>query len=378
MTATSTAAPADPLADRPKGARFTVEQEAALRDEMQRTSLSAVAKARGLSKSVLTKLRDRSPQAAQEGPQKAASAPDALPAATLPGDTPEGAGDAPAPAAAAIFGDHAGDGAEVIAAEPVEAEEGGALVPAAADLPAFCRRAVAALATAATLPEVQKIAARAEAFAAYTRRINAAREARNEVERVILLAEATIGAKLAEGQERGEVATRSAHGAGIQASMTAGHTRPATLAEIGLSPKEAMTARRLAAAGLDAINAEVDAATAEGRAPSRARIIRPAASTPPDDAPPRPPKPEPSPMSHGLPSRPAHTLPAPWAGDPVAEAEAESLSPQARAFIIRLCDLAPDAWTAPGIADKAPTLHARCVEAVQRMAAALAKAEGTA
>ena len=88
-----------------------------------------------------------------------------------------------------------------------------------------------------------------------------------------ILAEARIGAELKAAQERGELATQDKHGRGVQStSVPSGDTRMATLPEIGLTRKQAMEAKRLAAAGEPAILAEVQAATAERRRPSRRRL----------------------------------------------------------------------------------------------------------
>ncbi len=75
-----------------------------------------------------------------------------------------------------------------------------------------------------------------------------------------ILAEARIGAELKAAQERGELATQDRH----PGSVPNGNTAPATLPEIGLTRKQAMEAKRLAAAGEPAIRAEVQAAEERG------------------------------------------------------------------------------------------------------------------
>lgn len=71
--------------------------------------------------------------------------------------------------------------------------------------------------------------------------------------------------------------------------------------------------------------------------------------------------------------RAAQSIPLPWIGDADMAEEARRLDGQGRAFVLRLLDLASDASATPD-AQAAPRLHALCVEAVQRVAAALAKA----
>lgn len=214
-------------------------------------------------------------------PPDPAHATSATPAPAAPASDPEAQGQAPAE------GDPTAEAHPEVRDDPGPGEGGAlAIPPALAMLPAFCRAAVAALAEAATLPEVQRIRGSAEAWAAYARRMGAARAARNECDRVMLIAEATIGAKIAEAQERGDLARAdgSTHHRPKE-GVPAGNAFPPTLAQAGFTRKAAMNARRLAAAGLPAIHAEVDHATEKGRAPSRARILQSGEAPPARPAP---------------------------------------------------------------------------------------------
>lgn len=86
-------------------------------------------------------------------------------------------------------------------------------------------------------------------------------------------AEARIGAELKVAQERGEVATQERKAS----TVPAGNGAPASHAEIGLTRKQAMEAKRLASAGEPAIREEVKQATSEGRRPA-GRVTRGRAS----------------------------------------------------------------------------------------------------
>lgn len=134
----------------------------------------------------------------------------------------------------------------------------------------LCDRAITDLTEARTLDQVREIAGMAEAFAAYTRKMKAALEAQNAVHLVVLLAEAKIGAELKAAQERGEVATQERKAS----TVPAGNGAPASAAEIGLTRKQTMNAKALAAAGEARIREEVANATAERRRPSRRSILR--------------------------------------------------------------------------------------------------------
>ena len=149
-------------------------------------------------------------------------------------------------------------------------------------------------AIAAGLFRIAQQASSAEALEVFARKLNAARTARNACSELVILAEQRIGRELKAAQERGELATR-ADGTTIRDHVPQGNkVVPATIAEIGLSRKQAMHAKRLADVPEAAIKAEIAAANAEDRPASRARIL--AAAPPPAPAPmPTPAGPKPSP-----------------------------------------------------------------------------------
>jgi hypothetical protein len=134
---------------------------------------------------------------------------------------------------------------------------------------ALCDGAIGHLREARDVEEVVGLRNAAEAFAVYTRKMKAAVEAQNQCQLVVLLAEARIGAELKAAQERGEVATQERKAS----TVSAGNGAPASHAEIGITRKQAMNAKRLAAAGEARIRDEVTAATREGRRPARQNII---------------------------------------------------------------------------------------------------------
>jgi hypothetical protein len=135
---------------------------------------------------------------------------------------------------------------------------------------AMCDRAIADLREARTIEDVKRVGDMAAAFAAYTRKMKAALEAQNQCQLVVLLAEARIGAELKAAQQRGEVATQEA---GRPVSVRASDTSPATLPDLGIPRQRASEMKKLAEAGPERIQHEVQRATAEGRKPSRQRLI---------------------------------------------------------------------------------------------------------
>jgi hypothetical protein len=156
--------------------------------------------------------------------------------------------------------------APVVALESLPAEARDAKIMARCDL------AIGHLREARSIEGVMAIRNAADAFAHYARKMKAAVEAKNECELVVMLAEARIGAELKAAQERGEVATRG-DSLRVGPEVPERNIGKATLPEIGLTRKQAMEAKRLAAAGEPAIRAEVRRATEEGRRPSRRNLI---------------------------------------------------------------------------------------------------------
>ncbi len=97
----------------------------------------------------------------------------------------------------------------------------------------------------------------------------AAAEARNSTDLIVLLAEGRIGAELKAAQERGEVADRgkpiNAQGSDIN--------EPATLSDLNIPRQRASEFKALHTVGPDVIREEVAAATAEGRRPSKVKLV---------------------------------------------------------------------------------------------------------
>jgi hypothetical protein len=142
-------------------------------------------------------------------------------------------------------------------------------------IPAKCDMALAALAKARTLEDVLAIKNTAEALRVYAEKHRAAVEARNQCQEIVLLAEAKIGVALEAARERGELATRERHGRGGQGGLIPGGNKtPATLKDIGLTPKEAMHAKHMAEAGEDAIRRAAKAAS-DAKRPLRRDDVRP-------------------------------------------------------------------------------------------------------
>jgi hypothetical protein len=111
----------------------------------------------------------------------------------------------------------------------------------------------------------------AAAWREYLRRHKAAVEAQNLAQQVVLLAEAKIGAELEAAQKRGEVAQ---HGGDRGNQHSGGKLPDGNLANIGLTPKRAHEARKLAHAGAERIADARAQADAEGRRLTKTEVLR--------------------------------------------------------------------------------------------------------
>jgi hypothetical protein len=162
-----------------------------------------------------------------------------------------------------------------------------AAAPPVARIPQLCAQAIQDLTEARSIGAVLSIKASAEALRVYAEKMRFAISARNACAEVVLLAEARIGQELEAARQRGELATHSP-GRPPTKSIPGGNDLrpPATLRDLGITPKQAMNASHVAAAGTDAIRQERERADAEGRPLSRANVTgrRPAAA-PPSPAP---------------------------------------------------------------------------------------------
>lgn len=91
---------------------------------------------------------------------------------------------------------------------------------------------------------------------------------------VVLLAEARVGAELQAAQRRGEVERA---GGDRLSNVRGSDNAPVSLPEIGIPRQRAAEMKQLAAAGPEAIEAEITTAKSEGRRPSRTKMAEPTA-----------------------------------------------------------------------------------------------------
>jgi len=102
-----------------------------------------------------------------------------------------------------------------------------------------------ALIEAKTLDEIREIRDVAKAVKAYAIAKGLGVEMKNEASEIEIRAIREMGKLIEHGQRKGEIATQSEHGKGIQSSVTTENTRK-TLPEIGVTRKESSTSKNLA------------------------------------------------------------------------------------------------------------------------------------
>ena len=142
-------------------------------------------------------------------------------------------------------------------------------------LPALIDRARGRLVEARTSAEVLEAMALAKAAMHYAKLKKATNEAQADCFRVIKLCEIRMADEIDAAQERGEVATASAHGRGIQSSVQTADTRPATFDELGFDRRRVVEWRGLREAGGEEVVEQVIAtALAADRAPTIADVGR--------------------------------------------------------------------------------------------------------
>jgi phage N-6-adenine-methyltransferase len=132
----------------------------------------------------------------------------------------------------------------------------------------LCDQAITDLQEARTIEEVRRVGDLASAFAAYTRKIKAALEAQNTTQKIVLLAEARIGAELKAAQERGEVARP-----GDNPNTRTSGNQPTTLSDLGITSQRASEMRRLADVGPAAIEEAAQAANDAGERLTRDAVF---------------------------------------------------------------------------------------------------------
>jgi phage N-6-adenine-methyltransferase len=135
---------------------------------------------------------------------------------------------------------------------------------------ALCDQAIVDLQEARTIEEVRRVGDLASAFAAYTRKIKAALEAQNTTQKVVLLAEARIGAELKAAQERGEVARKNEP---VSQYVRTSDILPATLSDLGITRQRAHEMKRLADVGPAAIEEAAQAANEAGERLTRDAVF---------------------------------------------------------------------------------------------------------
>lgn len=159
----------------------------------------------------------------------------------------------------------------------------------AAQLPALCDTAIRDLAEVKTIGECLEIRNVMEAARVYARKHRMAQEAQDACTKIVVLAERRIGLELIEAQKRGELAREFGR---ADAKVPHGEPEPNTLADIGITKKDAMKYRQMA--GLDDSDVEEVAADARerGKPVAKADFKRKAAakrSQPVSVIPPKPP-----------------------------------------------------------------------------------------
>jgi phage N-6-adenine-methyltransferase len=132
----------------------------------------------------------------------------------------------------------------------------------------LCDQAITDLQEARTIEEVRRVGDLASAFAAYTRKIKAALEAQNTTQKIVLLAEARIGAELKAAQERGEVRNH-----GQRAVPRTSGNSPVAFSDLGISSQRASEMRRLAEVGPAAIEEAAQAANEAGERLTRDAVF---------------------------------------------------------------------------------------------------------
>jgi len=137
------------------------------------------------------------------------------------------------------------------------------------NLPALIDEASRKLGEARTSAEVLEARAQAQAAMHYAKVTKAATETQADCMKMIVRAEMRMADEIDAGQERGELAK-----SGEGRSARVRDADASTYEELGLTRQRVHDFRKVRDAGQEAVDQVIDRAVSEGRAPSKAEIMR--------------------------------------------------------------------------------------------------------